>query len=174
MINKRILIFFILNISILAKSPEEWKTRSIYQIVTDRFNADNPSKKCTDLHSDCGGTFNGIKNKLDYITGMGFNAIWISPIFENYQNAYHGYWISNFFKISPIFGTAQDLKDLVEECHRRDVWVMLDIVCNHVGPVGFDFSQITPFNESKYYHNDCNITPQDYNNNNIYELTVNK
>lgn len=64
---------------------------------------------------------------------MGFNAIWISPIVENYDNGYHAYWAKNIYKVDPHFGSEQDLKDLVNACHKRDIWVMLDIVANHYG-----------------------------------------
>jgi len=42
--------------------------------------------------------------------------------------------------INPYFGSAQELKDLVAACHARDIWVMVDVVANHVGPVGTDYS----------------------------------
>ena len=53
------------------------------------------------------------------------------------------------------FGTEDDFKALVEECHKRDIWVMIDVVANHVGPVGTDYSKITPFNSSEHYHDKC-------------------
>ena len=62
-----------------SKSKEEWKTRSIYQILTDRFARTSDTGSCT-LSQYCGGNYQGIINHLDYIQGMGFNAIWISPI----------------------------------------------------------------------------------------------
>ena len=71
---------------------------------------------------------------------MGFNAIWISPVVENYENGYHGYWATNWEEINHYFGTADDLKNLVDACHEKDIWVMVDVVANHVGPVGTDFS----------------------------------
>ncbi len=64
---------------------------------------------------------------------MGFDAIWISPIVENYREGYHGYWAKDIYKVDPHFGSEQDLKDLVNACHKRNIWVMLDIVANHMG-----------------------------------------
>ena len=60
---------------------------------TDRFakEEDDSTTKCNDLSNYCGGTFNGIKKNLDYIAGMGFNAIWISPPLNNKEGSYHGY-----------------------------------------------------------------------------------
>eukprot|EP00128_Syssomonas_multiformis_P010739 Colp12_sorted_trinity150504_noHs@17178 len=93
----------------LARTAQEFKTRTIYQILTDRFaKTDGSGNGCSNLSTYCGGTFKGIQNKLDYIAGMGFNAIWISPVVESTDNGYHGYWAKNLYNINPKFGTAQD------------------------------------------------------------------
>ena len=86
---------------------------------------------------------------------MGFDAIWISPVVENIDGGYHGYWASHWEKMNPHFGDENDLKNLVDECHKRDIWVMVDVVANHVGPVGMDFSRIYPFNKNEHYHDRC-------------------
>ena len=159
--SKEFLCAFLLMQSILlanSATPEEWKSRTIYQVLTDRFARTNGSKvPCADLSDYCGGTFQGIIKNLDYITNMGFDAIWISPIIENTDRGYHGYFPKNIYAINPHFGTEQDLKDLIRACHERDVWVMVDVIANHVGPVGFNFTEIVPFNESTYYHPYCPI-----------------
>ncbi len=57
--------------------------QAIYQIITDRFaRGDGSNKRCTNFRRYCGGTFKGIEQHLDYIKGMGFTAIWMSPISE--------------------------------------------------------------------------------------------
>ena len=156
------LINFIINIFlfsiIFCRSKEEWKTRSIYQLLTDRFARNTGSNHC-DLSKYCGGNYRGLLEKLDYIEGMGFNAIWISPIIENLNNdyAYHGYNGKNFYALNSHFGTEQDLINLITECHKRDIWVMVDVVANHVGAVGNDYSQINPFNSEEHYHVWCGI-----------------
>jgi alpha-amylase len=86
---------------------------------------------------------------------MGFDAIWISPVVDNIDGGYHGYWAANWEKINSNFGSADDLKNLVKECHNRGIWVMVDVVANHVGPVGTDFSRIHPFNKAGHYHSRC-------------------
>lgn len=158
-----ILITVLSNIS--SKTKEEWKTRSIYQLLTDRFARTNGDTSGCDLSQYCGGTFKGIANNLDYIQDMGFNAIWISPIVENTANGYHGYHMKNLYNINPYFGTEQDLIDLVNECHKRDIWVMVDVVANHAGVVGTDYSQIYPFNDASHYHDYCVISGDDFANN---------
>jgi alpha-amylase len=114
------------------------------------------------LSNYCGGTWAGIESQLDYITNMGFDAIWISPMVSNIGNAYHGYHLSNLYTLNSYFGTESELKSMIASAHARGVWVMLDVVANHVGPVGVDYSQIYPFNQSSYYHTPCQIT--DWNN----------
>ena len=125
-----------------AAGTEEWKERSVYQLLTDRFYGGHNG----DMHNYLGGTFNGITEKLDYIKGMGFDAIWISPVVDNIDGGYHGYWARNWEKVNAHFGTEQDLKNLVNTAHSKGIWVMVDVVANHVGPVGNDFSRIYPLN----------------------------
>ena len=79
-------------------------------------------------------------NQLDYIKGMGFDAIWISPVVENHDGGYHGYWATNWEEVNHNFGSKDDLKALVSAAHSKGIWVMVDVVANHVGPVGNDFS----------------------------------
>ena len=165
---KKILIFALFLIvigQISSKTKEEWKTRSIYQLLTDRFARSNGDTSGCDLSNYCGGNFRGIINNLDYIQDMGFNAIWISPILENTANAYHGYHMKNLYNINPYFGTEQDLNDLVSECHKRDIWVMVDVVANHVGLVGTNYSQVYPFNDASHYHDYCVIGNDDFGKN---------
>lgn len=143
----------------LSHTPEEWKTRLVYQIITDRFaKSQDTTQGCGDLSNYCGGTFLGIINHLDYIKNLGFNAIWISPVVDNVDKGYHGYWARDFYNVNSHFGSSNDLKKLVDACHAKDIWVMVDVVANHVGPVGYNYGSINPFNSASYYH-DCNNCP---------------
>ena len=144
-----------------SKSKEEWKSRSIYQILTDRFARTSDTGSCN-LSQYCGGNYQGVIKHLDYIKGMGFDAIWISPIVENTPGSYHGYHLTNLYKVNTNFGSESDLKSLISACHSKDIWVMVDVVANHVGPVGTDYSKITPFNKAEHYHDPCDIV--DWNN----------
>eukprot|EP00767_Chilomastix_cuspidata_P001057 gnl/Chilomastix_cuspidata/1318.p1 GENE.gnl/Chilomastix_cuspidata/1318~~gnl/Chilomastix_cuspidata/1318.p1 ORF type:complete len:482 (+),score=96.41 gnl/Chilomastix_cuspidata/1318:145-1446(+) len=115
---------------------------------------------CNDLGNYCGGTFDGIVDQLDYISELGFNAIWISPVITNRPGGYHGYWAEDIWGINSNFGSASDLRVLVDECHNRDIWVMLDVVANHMGNCDsrWDFSCLSPFDSSEHYHSyDCDI-----------------
>jgi alpha-amylase len=64
----------------LAKNATEWQQLSIYQVLTDRFATSNNSSPECYIRGFCGGTWKGVENNLDYIQGMGFEAIWISPV----------------------------------------------------------------------------------------------
>eukprot|EP00929_Paragymnodinium_shiwhaense_P033920 TRINITY_DN18534_c0_g1_i1.p1 TRINITY_DN18534_c0_g1~~TRINITY_DN18534_c0_g1_i1.p1 ORF type:complete len:532 (-),score=86.73 TRINITY_DN18534_c0_g1_i1:502-2097(-) len=124
----------------------QWYGRSIYFVVTDRF-AQNDAEANSEAPSCagrgwCGGTLKGVERRLDYIQGMGFDAVWITPVVKQAEwldayngTAYHGYWATDFFAIEPHFGTEEDLKSLRRACDRRGMLLMLDIVANHVGPI---------------------------------------
>jgi alpha-amylase len=71
---------------------------------------------------------------------MGFDAIWISPVVDNLDPGYHGYWARNWEKINDHFGSEDDLHNLVKAAHAKNIWVMVDVVANHVAPIGQDFS----------------------------------
>lgn len=88
---------------------------------------------------------------------MGFDAIWITPIVDNVDGGYHGYWARNWEDVNSNFGSKQDLKNFVNACHERGIWVMVDVVANHVGPIGTNYSEIYPLNQSYHYHTDCQI-----------------
>lgn len=153
-------------VSVFSHTAQEWQSRTIYQLLTDRFARDNKdTSPCLDLSDYCGGGFVGLMNNLDYIQNMGFDAIWISPIILNTPpNQYHGYCAQDIYQIEPHFGTEQEFINLVSALHQRNMWLMADVVANHVGPIGAQFQQvniINPFNDSIYYHPYC---PIDWNN----------
>ena len=149
-------IIFMLLSAIACKSKDEWKTRAIYQILTDRFARTSDTGYCN-YSQYCGGNYRGIINHLDYIKGMGFDAIWISPIVENTDNSYHGYHLTNLYNLNHHFGSEDDLRALINACHSKDIWVMVDVVSNHVGPIGTDYYKITPFDRPEHYHDICDI-----------------
>ena len=106
----------------------------VYQIFVDRFSTGNPNKDAGLANKTgktwLGGNLRGVISKLDYIESLGFDAIWLTPIYRS--SAYHGYHITDFFDVDPHFGAKEDLRTLVREAHRRDIRVILDFVPNHI------------------------------------------
>ncbi|WVW85621.1 hypothetical protein I302_107659 [Kwoniella bestiolae CBS 10118] len=150
------------------------RSASVYQVITDRF-ARPSSVSSTCNASDrkyCGGTYSALIEKLDYIKGMGFDTVWISPIVENIGGttglgeAYHGYWTLDADKTNDNFGTADDLKSLSTALHNKGMYLMVDVVVNHVAATsGGSFTpnaDYGPFSSSDNYHKFCWI--ENYNN----------
>ena len=155
-----ILSFCSLIILSISRTADEWKSRAIYQLMTDRFATSNASPAPCNVSEMkyCGGDHKGLKDHLDYIKGMGWDAIWISPIVKNAEGSYHSYHTIDFYGLNEHFGTEEDMQNLVKAMHDNDIWLMLDVVANHVGLVGNDFRSINPFNSPEHYHDPCTIT----------------
>lgn len=151
--------------------------KSVYFLVTDRFARSGENKddyefcdlatKANPLEGNggawCNGTLQGVIDKLDYIQGMGFDCIWITPVVKSLD--YTGYFAEDFFAVDPHLGTKETLKDLSAKLHERHMCLIVDIVANHVrqmtvqadwtptatktylGPRG-----INPFDQDEYFH----------------------
>ncbi|OBT61381.1 hypothetical protein VE03_09244 [Pseudogymnoascus sp. 23342-1-I1] len=156
---------------VVAKTAAEWRELSIYQVLTDRFATTDGSSPTCAITDYCGGTWAGIESQLDYIQGMGFEAVWISPVVHNIEGdtpagyAYHGYWADDPFALNDHFGTSDDLKSLADALHARGMSFMVDIVINHFGSIqdssSVDYSAYpSPFNDASAFHSACTI---DYN-----------
>ncbi|KAI5242421.1 alpha-amylase [Aureobasidium subglaciale] len=155
-------------------TPAQWRSQSIYQVLTDRFaRTDTSTSASCDVNKYCGGTWQGIIKKLDYIQQMGFTAIWVSPVVKNIRSSgqdgdsYHGYWAQDIYQVNTNFGSAADLVSLSKALHDRGMYLMVDIVTNHMAYDGcgtcVDYSQYNPFNQQSYYHPFCLINYNDQN-----------
>ena len=91
-----------------------------------------------------GGDLTGLTQHLDYIQGLGATAVWFAPVFKNKpvqgpkgdeSAGYHGYWITDFTRVDPHFGTNQEFKAFVDAAHARGMKVYMDIVVNHTADV---------------------------------------
>ncbi|MEZ5920050.1 MAG: alpha-amylase family glycosyl hydrolase [Parvularculaceae bacterium] len=91
-----------------------------------------------------GGDLKGLISRLDYIQGLGATAIWLGPIYKNKpvqgppgdkSAGYHGYWITDFTRVDPHFGTNDEFKEFVDAAHARGMKVFLDIITNHTADV---------------------------------------
>jgi len=111
-----------------------------------------------------------LKNNLDYIQEMGFDAIWISPIIDNRDGGYHGYWGRNLYELNSNFGSEEDFRSFVDACHQRNIWVMVDVVANHMGNLDQNYGQNVPFDSPDHYHNFCIISDNDFATKNQYSI----
>ncbi|TMM31509.1 alpha-amlyase [Polaribacter aestuariivivens] len=138
-----------------TKKEFVWEGANVYFLLTDRFNNGDTTN---DLNFDRtretgvlrgfeGGDIKGITQKVKegYFTDLGINAIWMTPIVEQIHGGtdegtgvtygFHGYWTKDWTSVDPNFGTKADIKELVDEAHKRGIRILLDAVINHTGPV---------------------------------------
>ncbi|CAE8624625.1 unnamed protein product [Polarella glacialis] len=80
-----------------------------------------------------GGDFSGLKKKLPYIKGLGCQAIWISPVFQNGFNSYHQYAQQDFTLLDRRLGTLAELREVIAAAHEMGMYVLIDVVMNHMG-----------------------------------------
>ncbi|MEE4258187.1 MAG: glycoside hydrolase family 13 protein [Bacteroidales bacterium] len=143
----------------------------IYLLMPDRFSNGNPEndemegllekpdrKNPLGRH---GGDIQGIVDHLDYLEELGITALWINPLLENNmpQQSYHGYAITDYYKVDPRFGTNEDYKRLVEEAHKKGLKIIMDMVANHCG-TGYYWNDDLP--ASDWYHEWPEFTRSNY------------
>lgn len=113
-----------------AAGSDDWRGRTVYQVMTDRFARTDGSTTATCNTVDgvyCGGSWQGLINKLDYIQGMGFDSVWISPVTKQIEgntadgSSYHGYWQTDLNNLNSNFGSESELKNLASELHSRNM-----------------------------------------------------
>ena len=130
-----------------VQGHQTWADAVLYFAIVDRFADGDPSNN-KDVDISAKGTFHGgdikglIRN-LDQIAELGVTAIWITPVVKNIDHfvtgagfpdwGYHGYWADDFYKTDVRFGMEADIKTLADECHRRGIKLLVDVVYNHCG-----------------------------------------
>ncbi len=82
-----------------------------------------------DSDGDGIGDLRGIESKLDYISDLGCNGIWLTPVMA--APSYHKYDTTDYYMIDPAFGTNEDFKALADACHERGIRLIIDLVINH-------------------------------------------
>lgn len=152
-------------------SPATWRDQVLYFLLPDRFSDGNEASRplfdrahpeqfaATDRAAWMragkafqGGTMGGIRSKLDYLQALGVTTLWIGPVWRQRPDldTYHGYGIQNFLDVDPRFGTRQDLRDLIDAAHDRQMYVVLDVIYNHTGDNWFYDSGGNPASELPY------------------------
>ena len=123
-----LLITLLFGCTAKTKDTVDDNYRVFYQIFVGSFS---------DSDNDGIGDLRGIINRFDYLNdgnanskkSLGVQGIWLSPIFLS--NSYHKYDAIDYYQIDPQFGTMDDLKELIDLCHQRNVKIILDLVVNH-------------------------------------------
>ena len=98
-----------------------WKKKVAYQIYPKSFQ---------DSNGDGIGDLPGIISRLDYLKELGIDIIWLSPIYQS-PMVDQGYDISDYQSIDPCFGDMEDMRHLVDEVKKRDMYLLMDLVVNH-------------------------------------------
>jgi len=117
----------------------------MYLITPDRFANGNPDndnvKEMLELADRSnkdgrhGGDIQGMLDNLDYISDMGFTAIWVNPLLENNQDkySYHGYSTTDYYKIDPRYGSNEEYQNLSKVAKEKGVGIIMDVILNHCG-----------------------------------------
>lgn len=145
------------SLSLHVPSPE-WQDQIIYFLMIDRFKDGNPANNDQgkgeyapqkDGHFS-GGDLQGVIQQLDYIEELGATAVWTTPQVANtwwdprvHYGGYHGYWARDFKSVDEHFGTLRDYQLLSHHLHNRGMYLIQDIVVNHVGN---NFSYLEGYN----------------------------
>lgn len=143
----------------VATVPEWLKRAVVYNIFPDSFASGRralrgaPSETAWEngltLKSRLGGAIRGITENLDYIAGLGFNCIYLNPIFT--AGEYHKYDLLDYFHVSPNLGTEEDFRELVKQAHSLGLRVVIDGVFNHCSWYFFAFDDVVRSGERSAY-----------------------
>jgi hypothetical protein len=101
----------------VAVSTNWWQEAVFYEIFVRSFY---------DTDGDGIGDLNGVAQKLDYLESLGITALWLMPIHPS--PSYHGYDVLDYYDVHPQYGTLQDFKNLLEQAHKRDIRIIIDLV----------------------------------------------
>lgn len=105
---------------VVEPAVDWWRSAVFYEIFVRSFY---------DTDGNGIGDFNGITAKLDYLQSLGINALWLMPIHPS--PSYHGYDVLNYYNVNPDYGSLNDFKNLLNEAHKRDMHIIIDLVINH-------------------------------------------
>jgi len=104
-----------------ARAGEWWRGAVVYQVYLRSF---------ADANGDGIGDLQGLESRLDYLAGLGVDAIWLNPCYASPQRD-HGYDIADYFAIDPVYGTMADFERMVASAGARGIRIVMDLVANH-------------------------------------------
>jgi glycosidase len=135
----------------------------LYLVMPDRFaNGDTSNDEIKgmkegldrkDPYGRHGGDIKGIMDHLDYLTDMGFTAIWLNPVLENDQPeaSYHGYAVTDFYRVDRRFGTNEDYRKLGEIASSKGIKLIMDMIFNHCGSAHWWMNDIPSHDWINFY-----------------------
>ena len=127
---------------ILNKSKRGWWESAVfYQIYPKSFQ---------DTDGDGVGDLKGIISRLDYLQNLGIDGIWLSPVCQSPQ-VDNGYDISDYCAIDPMFGTLEDVEELIREADKRNITIIMDLVLNHCSNQHFWFLEALKGKDNPYH-----------------------
>lgn len=100
----------------------DFKKKVVYQIYPKSFK---------DTNGTGTGDLKGVIEKLDYLQALGVDYIWLTPFYVSPQND-NGYDVADYYNIDPSYGTMEDVENLIAEAKKRNIYLMMDMVFNHV------------------------------------------
>lgn len=144
----------------ISDVPHWLKEAVVYNIFPDSFADSKRGISCIakdyfdektgqTLHTRLGGTIRGIIENLDYIEDLGFNCLYLNPIFTAAE--YHRYDLLDYYHVCPNLGTDDDFRELVSEVHNRGMHIIIDGVFNHSSWYFFAFDDVVKNGENSRY-----------------------
>ena len=134
----------------------------IYLITPDRFaNGDTandslpgflePGTDRSDPYGRHGGDIRGMADRVSYLAELGVTAVWPNPLLENNQpsESYHGYAITDHYRIDPRFGSNAQFAAWVDTLHGREMKIVMDVIYNHIGDQHFIYTDLP---DSSWFH----------------------
>ena len=144
----------------------------VYLLMPDRFSRGNPKWEPVEMkypykmdrgdpNARHGGDLLGIKNHLNYFVELGVTCLWLTPVLENDIDggSYHGYTISDYYRVDPRFGTNEEYVELVKRAQELGLKVVMDMVFNHCSSTHM-FYQDKPTRD--WFHNPDNFVRSNY------------
>ena len=166
------------NLQLASKKDENWFSKTIKGVINDGeedkyiccISGDGKNiyylsakrrifvRSFADSNNDGLGDINGITKKLDYLKDLGIDGLWLTPIFSS--PSYHGYDVISFYDINPDYGSEEDLKNLINEAHKRNMKIILDFPVNHTSTLNKWFTSFSfnPFGKYKNYYRHINMS----------------
>ena len=117
-----------------------WHDKIVYQIYPKSFKDDN---------NDGIGDIKGIISKLDYLKNLGVDILWLTPFYKSPMED-NGYDVADYLTINELFGSNKDMENLIDECKKRNMYIMMDIVANHTSSEHEWFKQSRSSKDNPY------------------------